>query len=696
MDEDLKSLLAGAPSATVKLKLARAILAEREAAGLPTDPAATWARLVEAASGDQRLAGKAYLKLLQGRSVETVIGPVLITGKTSEKMRAGFSKEGLKPRLVPYVPHILRGTYLGGQQSTKQRSDGITAFYYFAAAVNLGDMTVTAGVSVGESMRGQKVLTAYELADEMHGLWAERTKGTSVYPGPEPGGEVPSAVEPKLDDVGSMPSADGGVNFAEIEGLDFEILQVLDAAGAHMPELEDRPSVSAAVVALEVALDTLTTNEPINRADGKSAQAELEARSAAEMKTALELLRFDAVELTPEQEALCRQKYEDYFHKIAATVSYSQWRSIWRYALRSTASGAVLDAVPDLAALRAAIASAASAADKLAAARALQQARAAREAVPVPATRADGIKALTSIKPFLSSAQFSTMRGLMEGEEGQYFVDKAIEMAKLIDAMPATYKQDGMGDAAVVWLHYFKGSGDWWITEKDVDGGVDQAFGLADLYGDGGEMGYISIRELVQHGVELDLHFQPRPLSVVRAKDQAQQQEAPLPSEPSVATVAVQHSDLPALADRVAEAMRGQASDLLAQSETDWQGYSAAVAQTVQAIDSGTIFVLGEPEHFAGMVRDRLRVFVQTQPITTAAEFHTRLKDALGQGAGSRNADLAMLAQITAGTHPRMLEPELSDEIEGALARWPGDSEIERAVEAAILTYSSGAISATA
>ena len=71
---------------------------------------------------------------------------------------------------------------------------------------------------------------------------------------------------------------------------------------------------------------------------------------------------------------------------------------------------------------------------------------------------------------------------------------------------------DGKGGQAVAHLHYFMGGCDWFIFEKDVEGGVDQAYGYAILNGDlhNAELGYISIAELVAAGVELDLHFTPK------------------------------------------------------------------------------------------------------------------------------------------------------------------------------------------
>lgn len=78
--------------------------------------------------------------------------------------------------------------------------------------------------------------------------------------------------------------------------------------------------------------------------------------------------------------------------------------------------------------------------------------------------------------------------------------------------MPTTYETDGQGGDAIVWLHYFTPSGDWYITERDMEREQLQAFGKADLFGDGGEIGYINLVELLECGAELDLHWSPEAL----------------------------------------------------------------------------------------------------------------------------------------------------------------------------------------
>ena len=130
--------------------------------------------------------------------------------------------------------------------------------------------------------------------------------------------------------------------------------------------------------------------------------------------------------------------------------------------------------------------------------------------------------AVADLRPFMSAPQLAVMLRNARGEEGDWFVARMVELAALILAMPKTYEQDGKGDEATAHLHYFTAGADWYITEKDAETpeepGQHQAFGLADLYGDGGELGYISISEIIRCGAELDLHWTPRTLASIRAK----------------------------------------------------------------------------------------------------------------------------------------------------------------------------------
>ena len=143
-----------------------------------------------------------------------------------------------------------------------------------------------------------------------------------------------------------------------------------------------------------------------------------------------------------------------------------------------------------------------------------------------PATPEQGRAALKFLAGnFMGRRQAVFVQQLMRGEEAQFFFDKMVELQNQIQSMPKTGETDGKGDDALVVLHYFKGGADWFITEKDMGDGDDatigeqhQAFGLADLFQDGGELGYISLIELGANGVELDFHWTLKTLKEVKAK----------------------------------------------------------------------------------------------------------------------------------------------------------------------------------
>jgi len=130
-------------------------------------------------------------------------------------------------------------------------------------------------------------------------------------------------------------------------------------------------------------------------------------------------------------------------------------------------------------------------------------------------------EAMNVCHEFMPAAQYRTMRSALNGEEAQHFADKFFEFAERIKTMPKTCEQAELGDRAIVHLHYFKGDADWYITEKDIgseeEPGQHQAFGLANL-GHGAELGHISIVELIENGVELDLHWKPKTLAEIQRR----------------------------------------------------------------------------------------------------------------------------------------------------------------------------------
>ena len=82
--------------------------------------------------------------------------------------------------------------------------------------------------------------------------------------------------------------------------------------------------------------------------------------------------------------------------------------------------------------------------------------------------------------------------------------------------IPKLYEQDGKGKNAVVYLHYFYGGSDWYITELDKK--TNEAFGYAILNGDiqNSELGYMNLNEFADtNGIDLDLYWSFKTLNEI-------------------------------------------------------------------------------------------------------------------------------------------------------------------------------------
>lgn len=139
-------------------------------------------------------------------------------------------------------------------------------------------------------------------------------------------------------------------------------------------------------------------------------------------------------------------------------------------------------------------------------------------------TRAEAVAALNShtgfFRHWIGRTQRMVLMRLVEGEEGEAYVELLTALKARIEAMPKTYETDAIDmKDKIVHLHYFLGSVDAWIVEKDKGDGFhdieqSQAFGAITTSGEkfrDAEWGYISIVDLIDNDVEIDLHWTPKP-----------------------------------------------------------------------------------------------------------------------------------------------------------------------------------------
>ncbi len=117
---------------------------------------------------------------------------------------------------------------------------------------------------------------------------------------------------------------------------------------------------------------------------------------------------------------------------------------------------------------------------------------------------------------YMGWPQWSSLQTLMHGgEESAFFQEIATNLSRCIAEMPEAGSQD---EAETVFLHYFLGSSDVWVLEKDAAAGVERVFAFSLLNGDArmAELGYVDLSQLILTGFELDFYFSPKPLAEVR------------------------------------------------------------------------------------------------------------------------------------------------------------------------------------
>lgn len=157
----------------------------------------------------------------------------------------------------------------------------------------------------------------------------------------------------------------------------------------------------------------------------------------------------------------------------------------------------------------------------------------------------------------------------------------------------------------------------------------------------------------------------------------------------------VDGDDLGVLAEQVARGMAEHANGYLEQAAEDFEYFRSAVLEAVQRAGSGIRYSIGDPALLVQMVRDKLAAMVPAKPTGERSPEPEVPVLADPTADPARLEVLAFLAEVTAGRHPQMLEPELADRIEQVLTTYAADAAIQAEGEKAIVAYSNGLMAAT-
>lgn len=137
----------------------------------------------------------------------------------------------------------------------------------------------------------------------------------------------------------------------------------------------------------------------------------------------------------------------------------------------------------------------------------------------IPEQATDYRKLFISIFKYLSSDQRSSLRYLLGLKEKKALIQKKIkEFYDRINMMPSFGETTGQCGKAIAYLHYTVGTDDYFVIEKPDDAlNSSLAYGLANT-GNGLEYGYISIPHICNIGAELNIYWEPTPVSALLNK----------------------------------------------------------------------------------------------------------------------------------------------------------------------------------
>ena len=124
----------------------------------------------------------------------------------------------------------------------------------------------------------------------------------------------------------------------------------------------------------------------------------------------------------------------------------------------------------------------------------------------------------------MSKTQQRVLEDILRGEEREFFREKLKELGEIWSNMPNLRGQEGAGDEAIAYLHYFKGDFHIYVTERDPES--LEVFGLMGRIGcRDRKKGYQSLENITEMDFELDLHFTPRTLNAVMEAEKPAQEK---------------------------------------------------------------------------------------------------------------------------------------------------------------------------
>jgi len=119
-----------------------------------------------------------------------------------------------------------------------------------------------------------------------------------------------------------------------------------------------------------------------------------------------------------------------------------------------------------------------------------------------------------NLQGFIGNLQLQALRMLYKSRDGKWYRNRLNELLQTFNNLPELYSNEELGENAIIKLHYFTPSSDFYITEIDRDRRT--AFGLIRIAEP--ELGYINLPDLIDCNTEIDLHWSEKTIADVKGE----------------------------------------------------------------------------------------------------------------------------------------------------------------------------------
>lgn len=128
---------------------------------------------------------------------------------------------------------------------------------------------------------------------------------------------------------------------------------------------------------------------------------------------------------------------------------------------------------------------------------------------------ASAVAAIPFIHKFTTASQMREIIAGTQGDDRQKYLELLSDFGARIDRMPKSGTEGIPTDDDIAQLHYKIGLYNWYVTRKGPQNPVENIVVFITAPGIPESIGFMSLRDIIASGGELDLNFKPQRLSKI-------------------------------------------------------------------------------------------------------------------------------------------------------------------------------------